>query len=340
MPRPLAWLCAGAILGLGALLSPDGALAQGIILNWPVDCRYGEDCFVQNYVDHDPGPGRVDYACGRLSYDGHSGTDIRLANYPAIEGRVHVLAAADGIVLRTRDSIRDVNVNEIGMEAVAGIEAGNGVVIAHGDGWQTQYSHLRQGSIAVLPGERVRAGDRLGQIGLSGMTEFPHVEFTVRYRDEPVDPFVGLADFTDCSDPRAPLWSPTVTAAVPYQETGVLSFGFAAGAVDAEAARRGEHDDPVLLANGDGLVLWVDLFGALEGDVERYVLTAPNGQTVLDTTSTVERSNVSWFSFGGRRTPEGGWPPGTYSGRYTLTRDGAPIAEVSGLIILQPPTAQ
>lgn len=322
---------------LSALLLPAvaPAAAQEIRLSWPVDCRYGDTCFIQNYVDHDPGPGRVDYACGRLSYDGHDGTDIRLANYPAIEERVHVLAAAEGIVLRTRDSVADVNVNEIGRAAVEGIEAGNGVVIGHGNGWQTQYSHLRRGSIVVTPGERVEPGDRLGQIGLSGLTEFPHVEFTVRYRDEPVDPFVGLSDFASCESPRNPLWSPAVEDQLPYQETGLLSSGFATGAVDAEAARRGEHNQPSLSAEGDGLVFWVDLFGAMAGDVERVVMRAPNGQVILDTTQTVEESNVSWFSFSGRRTPNGGWPQGSYSARYTLTRDGITVVDATGLVVLQ-----
>ena len=339
MPGPMVRLAAAAFPALAVLVAAASAAAQSIVLNWPVDCRYGEDCFIQNYVDHDPGPGRVDYACGRLSYDGHNGTDIRLVNYPAIEGRVHVLAAADGIVLRTRDSVRDVNVNEIGHSAVEGIEAGNAVVVAHGNGWQTQYSHLRQGSVTVLPGERVRAGDRLGQIGLSGLTEFPHVEFSVRYRDEPVDPFVGLSDFADCSDPRSPLWSPVVAGSIPYQETGILTYGFATSAIEAEAARHGQHNQPALSTNGDGLVFWVDLFGAMAGDVERVVLTAPNGQTVHDTSNTLDVSNVSWFSFNGRRTPGSGWPAGTYSARYTLTRDGALVAEASGLVILQSPAA-
>ena len=41
----------------------------------PVDCAFGSVCSVQNYVDLDPGPGRLDPGCGRLSYDGHDGTD-------------------------------------------------------------------------------------------------------------------------------------------------------------------------------------------------------------------------------------------------------------------------
>ena len=68
----------------------------------------------------------------------------------------------------TRDGMTDVSIRDAGHGAVAGREAGNGVLIEHGGGWQTQYSHLRSGSVSVKPGERVEAGTPLGLIGLSG----------------------------------------------------------------------------------------------------------------------------------------------------------------------------
>ena len=52
-------------------------------LSLPVDCEPGVDCWVLNYVDADAGPGRADFACGRMTYDGHKGTDIALAHTPA-----------------------------------------------------------------------------------------------------------------------------------------------------------------------------------------------------------------------------------------------------------------
>ena len=72
---------------------------------------------------------------------------------------VRVVAAAGGVVKATRDGMTDVSVRDTGPEAVAGREAGNGVLIEHGGGWQTQYSHLRSGSVSVEPGERVDTDD-------------------------------------------------------------------------------------------------------------------------------------------------------------------------------------
>src|SRR4051812_4032946 len=136
-------------IGVALLLSfaaPAMTAAAGDLkLALPVACEIGRDCFVQNFFDHDPGPDRRDYACGRLSYDGHSGTDIRVADVPAMMRGVTVVAAAPGTVKGVRDGMDDINLAEIGRQALKGKDAGNGVVVDHGDGWETQYSHLRKG---------------------------------------------------------------------------------------------------------------------------------------------------------------------------------------------------
>jgi murein DD-endopeptidase MepM/ murein hydrolase activator NlpD len=160
------------LLSFAAPAAP--AVADDLKLALPVACEIGRDCFVQNFFDHDPGPDRRDYACGWLSYDGHDGTDFRVADVPAMMRGVTVVAAAPGTVKVVRDGMDDINLAEIGREALKGREAGNGVVIDHGDGWETQYSHMRKASIVVRSGQAVEAGTPLGRIGLSGATEFPH----------------------------------------------------------------------------------------------------------------------------------------------------------------------
>lgn len=169
----------------------EAAAAEGApSLDIPVRCRIGQDCFVQNYVDTDPGPGARDFACGRLTYDGHKGTDFRVPDLAAMRRGVAVVAAAPGTVARVRDGVEDVSIRQSGGPP-AGREAGNAVVVDHGNGWETQYSHLRRGSVQVRPGDRVLPGTPLGLIGLSGNTEFPHVDFAVRHQGRVVDPYTG-----------------------------------------------------------------------------------------------------------------------------------------------------
>ena len=119
------------------------------------------DCFPRRPR---PRRGVADYAYGRISYDGHKGTDIAIRDFSAMEEGMAVLAAAPGVVRRRRDGMEDIGVSEAGRaKAVKGRECGNGVVIGHGTGWTTQYCHMRRGSVDVVTGQSVTAGQRLGR---------------------------------------------------------------------------------------------------------------------------------------------------------------------------------
>lgn len=64
---------------------------------------------------------------------------------------------------------------------------GRRIEIRHDDGTTTTYSHLS--SIAVRPGERVAAGQRIGRVGSTGNTTGPHLHLEVlRGNDEFVNP--------------------------------------------------------------------------------------------------------------------------------------------------------
>lgn len=60
------------------------------------------------------------------------------------------------------------------------------VVIDHGGGLETWYGHAA--SLAVRPGQRVVAGQRIGSVGCSGACTGPHLHFEVRVQGRPVDP--------------------------------------------------------------------------------------------------------------------------------------------------------
>ena len=90
-----------------------------------------------------------------------------------------VIAAAPGRVLTVVDGFPD----EIPLEEPSAIgfanPAGNHVIIAMGDGRFALYAHLAPHRIAVREGERVRRGQRLGLLGNSGLTKYPHLHFHV-----------------------------------------------------------------------------------------------------------------------------------------------------------------
>ncbi|MEM7523494.1 MAG: M23 family metallopeptidase, partial [Pseudomonadota bacterium] len=266
---------AALVAALPALTFGPAATALELIL--PVDCVPGDTCYIQSLVDRDPGAGAADFTCGSLSYDGHKGVDIRTATLAAMRAGVDVLAAAPGVVKGVR-----VNEPDTGLAGMrAGRDCGNGVVIAHGDGWETQYCHLARGSVSVAKGARVAAGARLGRMGLSGATEFPHLHLSVRKDGTPIDPFDARPSAANCalSDEES-LWSPAARAALAYKPGGVVDMGFAAGAVDLNDVRAGLITPP-LDSQAEALVFWARAYGLRTGDLMRIELPGPDGAIVF-----------------------------------------------------------
>jgi len=67
---------------------------------------------------------------------------------------------------------------------------GRRVVVEHGSGLETSYSHLS--SYATRAGERVAVGDPLGLVGSTGMSTGCHLHFMVRRDGRTVDPMTLL----------------------------------------------------------------------------------------------------------------------------------------------------
>lgn len=95
----------------------------------------------------------------------HQGIDYTIA-----EGS-SVFATADGVVKEISDKNSTL---------------GKTIVIDHGNGYQTSYSHLL--SAFVRRGQKVQRGDVIALTGNSGLSLAPHLHYEVRYNDLRVDP--------------------------------------------------------------------------------------------------------------------------------------------------------
>jgi murein DD-endopeptidase MepM/ murein hydrolase activator NlpD len=94
----------------------------------------------------------------------HYGTDfIGMRGAP-------VLATASGTVARVED-------NRLW---------GKRIIINHGFGYSTMYAHL--GTVDAFTGKKVKKGDCIGTMGISGVTSGPHVHYEIWYQGAPVDP--------------------------------------------------------------------------------------------------------------------------------------------------------
>lgn len=301
-----------------ALALPAGAFE----LLQPVDCTLGETCYIQQYFDHDPGPGSTDFSCGPLAYDGHTGTDFALPTRRAMQSGVAVLSAASGRVARVREGVEDF------APVVHGKECGNAVVIEHGRGWETQYCHLKKGSITVKPGDVLRAGTQLGMIGQSGAADFPHLHLSVRHDGIELDPFSPEAAACGAADDD--LWAKDL----PIQPGGLLDIGITTVVPDYSAIKYGlvSADLPT---SAPALVVWTYYFGPRAGDELVLSISSSEGE-VFSQSVLIEKTQALAFRAGGRKLTTAAWPPGIYEGTAILRRDGTMLDRMQISITVGP----
>ncbi|WP_296595324.1 M23 family metallopeptidase [Phenylobacterium sp.] len=318
--KPLV-LAAIAATGLVLSASPAASAPPTPALSFPLACEPGKTCEIQHYVDRDPGPGTRDYRCGLQTYDKHTGVDIRLLDMAAQRRGVAVLAAAAGRVARLRDGVQDISIRAPGAPSVANQECGNGVVIDHGNGWETQYCHLARGSISVKVGDAVAAGAPIARVGLSGNTEFPHLHLTVRHAGQIVDPFAPDASKPQSCGGQTSLWTAQALARMPYRQGAVLNAGFA----DAQVTMGQVEDGAVRAPGGDAplLVAYVRAIALLPGDEVELDLKGPDGKSLARHRGPpLQRWRAQDFVLVGKRRPPMGWAHGVYVADYRVWRGG------------------
>lgn len=289
-------------------------LAEGFLLYTPVDCDLAKDCYIQQYVDSDPSVGASDFTCSTLSYDGHKGTNFALRNRAEIDRNIAVLASAAGRVKGVRDGMADTGYSDATAADIEGRECGNGVVIDHGDGWETQYCHMQNGSVRVGSGQQINAGDTLGFVGQSGKAAFPHLHLSVRKDGAVVDPF-DPDGVTSCDTPGdSNLWADRPT----YRAGGLIGMGLADAIPQYDAIKAGTAARTDLPANAPALVVWGYLFGSQPDDIINLSIEGPDGMVISDDI-TLEKAQAQSFRAIGKKNRKA-WPPGDYTGTATLIR--------------------
>lgn len=289
-------------------------------LQLPVDCTLGETCHIQHYMDRAPGPEAQDFRCDALSYDGHQGTDFALPTTAEMRNGVAVLAAADGTVRATRDGMADQIFADADMTTIDGRDCGNGVVIDHVDGWQTQYCHIRRGSIAVQQGQTVTAGQKLGLIGLSGRTQFPHLHLAVRRDGKIIDPFEPNST-ESCDGAASPaLWQDEL----PIFAGGIIDVGLAEAVPDYSDIKAGKAGR-ALSTTSPALVVFGLAYGGQKGDTVEMTLTGPEGRIIRQSV-TLDKPQAQFFRATGRKRSGDNWPSGLYHGTVRLLRAGAELS--------------
>ncbi len=179
-PRFAAALAVAA--GLGFFVLPLAGGGAALPAHDPVPTAEAEQRNAEGPTAHLDIPvpgGRVTWGWGpgRDPFNGtevfHRGVDVAAAS------GTPVLAPADGTVRVAAESYDP------------SPASGTVIIIDHGDGLTTFYSHL--GTLEVREGQRVARGDLIAGVGSTGRSTGPHVHFEVLRDGERVDPadYVG-----------------------------------------------------------------------------------------------------------------------------------------------------
>lgn len=292
----------------------------------PVGGEPGADWAVVNYVDVAPAFREVrDARGGDLSYDRHEGMDFALPHFAAMDAGVPVRAAAGGVVVAAADGHPDRNRLATAGPKEVPAPPPNFVRIEHPGGVSTGYLHLKKGSVTVAPGDRVTAGQTIGQVGSSGRSSGPHLHFEVRTRAAGA---VGRGAAVATLANPARWWK----APLPYagETAGVLDHGVSAEEPTDDGVAVGPPDAgpfPTRASGDDPTAVWVwaSLHGMAEGDRLEYRFRDPRGRTRFVVPQELPEVRFGWWS------AKVELPDPAPAGRWTVkvTRNGDPLFDES-----------
>jgi len=128
-----------------------------------------------------------------------------------------VLAVADGVIVHVNDQLPErLRLTDRQTSAL-----GNGVVLRLDSGEFAHYGHLRPGSATRAAGTRVRAGEKIAEVGFSGSASDPQLHFALTDGPDELaseglayvfDRYRSLGRYADVSQVGAAPWTPAAPA--------------------------------------------------------------------------------------------------------------------------------
>ncbi|HWP47651.1 MAG TPA: M23 family metallopeptidase [Candidatus Limnocylindrales bacterium] len=290
----------GEIQNLSFFPSPAWSAGQFI---FPLNCELGKTCFITNYMDDDPAPGSVkDWNCGSMTYDGHNGTDFVIEGWEAMDRGVDVLAADSGVVTEAVDGYYD------HCQRNCPYENSNHVFIHHANGLRTVYHHMKKGSILVKTGDRVKKGQKIGEVGSSGDSDTPHLHFIVTDSAiNLINPYAG-----PCSSNRS----------VSYWENQEPYQGGAFKVVKTVLTNQIPQNGSIppsgnkFYATDSYVTFWVRVLNVQAGDVSEWRWYTPKGELYSSCRINHDRSYAYsyWYCY----TTIAGYPAARKFGVWTV----------------------
>jgi len=306
-------LAAFLTLGSSTVIAAEPNTARK--LQFPMACTLGDDCWIARYSDRKKGQGKADYMCGPRTQNGHKGTDIAITDYGQMRAGVPVLATLDGTVLRLRKGVKDTPVTKDNHEAIKKTGCGNAVILGHPDGYQTAYCHMKENSINIQVGDTVVAGQQIGSVGLSGLTEYPHLHFDVRKNGKRIDPFDGTLTGSSCGvGSENNLWE----VLPPYETMSLMPLVFSDELLTRQS--RWQVQPSQISKNAPALVLTGRAWNLREGDHWLFHIIRPDGVNATERSMTIDKNRQSNWYGNKLPRPKGGFMTGTWKGKLMVLR--------------------
>ena len=197
-------------------------------------------------------------------------------------------------------------------------ECRNGILIDHGDGLQSIYCHLKEDSVVVERKQRVKAGQKIAQVGQSGMAEFPHLHFGVLWEGGVIDPYTGALSTDGCGQMKERMWHAGLPLA--YEPFVIFDGGFRNTSPDFEAIKRGEDNPKTVSLNSAAFVFWTGFYNVEAGDQVSLRVTDPDGAVFVEREEVLEKNRARQYYYTGRKIGRVQLKPGTYTGHVKIVR--------------------
>lgn len=332
--RRLFQLSKACLFTLSFIMLSTAAKSEELKFGLPIKCNINKDCFIQNLPDLISGKAHADSFCGGATYNNHKGVDIRLLSLKDIKRNVPVIAAADGIVKAFRDGEPDQLVRTPDQrKRVKNKECGNGVVLTHGARLETQYCHIKQGSISLKRGQVVKKGEVIGFVGNSGFAAFPHVHFGIRMDGQWLDPVLGKRPSDNCSvaSSQSSMLDKLSFSYFSENTSQLLTSGITGNVFKHSSLVK--SGAPKALVQGDKAIIgWAWFINLRKGDQIRFTLEGPEGIISQNTTKPIDRHKADYSGFSGKKRLA---QKGEYTLRTQLLRKGNVIKDSLYVKILE-----
>lgn len=162
-------------------------------------------------------PGRFAIDWVEVDDDGHIGRGDPDRPSDSFGYGEPVLSGADAKVAALRDGMAESASIKGNPKHALEAASGNYVALDLGDGHFLFYEHLKPGSVRVKPGQTVRRGDVIGELGFSGDSTGPHLHMHVADAPDPAgaeglpfiqEGFVRIGRYADIGKLGQSPWEP------------------------------------------------------------------------------------------------------------------------------------